>query len=281
MIGIIFEQTKLLLKRKNSIFTLCILLWMIIGNYLENIIAFQGYDVSGMYEPMKLMILSTNKVNYSANYILVFVMIYPLIVSLPSGMSYIDERMTGMEIYILSRIGKKKYLFSKIMASFIVTFIIFSLPFFIDLCMHIISFPIDGKCDLTNLSIYSNEYQKIVNNYIMATLYRKHDILYAIIAILFVAVCSGIMGILTLSISLLIKVKYKIFLLLPLFIIINSTIYIERLGIKLPWSTKWFDYLLLHNDANKKLIYFIIIMGSFIITELAFCIISYKKETIL
>lgn len=56
-----------------------------LGNYITNVLTFRGTDVSQMYQPMKLLALSLNKVYFSANIQLLIVMIYPILVAVPAG----------------------------------------------------------------------------------------------------------------------------------------------------------------------------------------------------
>lgn len=48
-----------------------------------------------MYYPLKLMTLSYNRVNYNTDVTTLLIMLYPILVTLPAGFSYVKEPQTG------------------------------------------------------------------------------------------------------------------------------------------------------------------------------------------
>ena len=66
LIKVIKKQTIFLLKQKEASLTFILLLAVVLGNYITNVLTFRGTDVSQMYQPMKLLALSLNKVYFSA-----------------------------------------------------------------------------------------------------------------------------------------------------------------------------------------------------------------------
>ncbi len=50
-------QTAFLLKRKGALIPFYILLVMVLCNFLENVMEFQGQDVVKMYQPVKMLLL--------------------------------------------------------------------------------------------------------------------------------------------------------------------------------------------------------------------------------
>ena len=73
-IKVIKKQTIFLLKQKEASLAFILLLAVVLGNYITNVLTFRGTDVSQMYQPMKLLALSLNKVYFSANIQLLIVM---------------------------------------------------------------------------------------------------------------------------------------------------------------------------------------------------------------
>ena len=67
LIKVIKKQTIFLLKQKEASLTFILLLAVVLGNYITNVLTFRGTDISQMYQPMKLLALSLNKVYFSAN----------------------------------------------------------------------------------------------------------------------------------------------------------------------------------------------------------------------
>ena len=92
LIKVIKKQTIFLLKQKEASLTFILLLAVVLGNYITNVLTFRGTDISQMYQPMKLLALSLNKVYFSANIQLLIVMIYPILVAVPAGFSYTKEQ---------------------------------------------------------------------------------------------------------------------------------------------------------------------------------------------
>ena len=66
LIKVIKKQTIFLLKQKEASLTFILLLAVVLGNYITNVLTFRGTDISQMYQPMKLLALSLNKVYFSA-----------------------------------------------------------------------------------------------------------------------------------------------------------------------------------------------------------------------
>lgn len=61
-------------------------LFLLVGtNYINNVILFKGTDIIEMYHPMKLLLLSFNRGIYSADSIMFFMQLYPLLLAFPAG----------------------------------------------------------------------------------------------------------------------------------------------------------------------------------------------------
>ena len=105
LIKVIKKQTIFLLKQKEASLTFILLLAVVLGNYITNVLTFRGTAISQMYQPMKLLALSLNKVYFSANIQLLIVMIYPILVAVPAGFSYTKEQQTKEEVYMIYRLG--------------------------------------------------------------------------------------------------------------------------------------------------------------------------------
>lgn len=99
LIKAIKNQTIFLLKQKEASLTFILLLAVVLGNYITNVLTFRGTDVSQMYQPMKLLALSLNKVYFSANIQLLIVMIYPILVAVPASKGGLIGTMRGISEY--------------------------------------------------------------------------------------------------------------------------------------------------------------------------------------
>lgn len=276
-IKVIEKQTIFLLKQKEAILTFILLLFIVLGNYITNVLTFRGTDVSQMYQPMKLLALSLNKVYFSANIQLLIVMIYPILVAVPAGFSYTKEQQTKEEVYMIYRLGKNRYLQSKLWASFFTTTIVFTVPFMLEILMNMLSFPMNAIRDLSNLSIYNADYATMVHNYIGSAIYIASPGLYAILATLFFGVVSGILGTLPVAISFVFTVKYRTLLILPTFVLLNAITYLNILD-RNKSTLNWYKYLLLFDDTPKNIIVPLIGVGIIIITIFGFYLYGRNKD---
>lgn len=110
--------------------------------------------------------------------------------------------------------------------------------------MNMLSFPMNAIRDLSNLSIYNTDYATMVHNYIGSAIYIASPGLYAILTTLFFGVVSGILGTLPVAISFALTVKYRTLLILPTFVLLNATTYLNILD-RNKSSLSWYKYLLL------------------------------------
>lgn len=245
------RQTGFLLKQKEAVFTLVVLFWIVLWNYVKNVIEFQGLDVSQMYEPVKLLTLSYNKTYYDADTILLFTMLYPFLIPLAAGLSYAKEQQTKEEIFLTIRLGKDNYMLTKILSVFLATAIIFVLPFLMEIFINCVSFPLKAHGDLTNLSIYSQEYAEMVHRYPASTIYMASPVFYAVLGTLLFGVCSGMMAAFTTAISFCFSIKYRVILFFPSFLLLNSTLYLNEILPAGSCQVSWYNYLLLFDDSRK------------------------------
>lgn len=147
----------------------------------------------------------------------------------------------------------------------------------LEILMNILSFPMNAVRDLSNLSIYNADYAAMVHNYIGSTIYIASPSLYAILTTLLFCVVSGILGTLPVAISFAFTVKYRALLILPTFVLLNATTYLNILdGNK--GTLNWYNYLLLFDDTPKNITVPIIGVGIIIITILGFYFYGRNKD---
>lgn len=254
-------RTTFLLKQWEVVAAFLLLIWFIIGNYLGNVTTFRGMDVTQMYYPLKMMTLSYNRVNYNADVTTLFIMLYPILVTLPAGFSYIKEQQTREEVYLIARLGKKNDRRSRLWAAFFTTAFVFSVPFLLEMILYMISFPMKAKNDFFHLGLYEPEYADMVRRYLGGTLYVYSPVLYTIVMIVFFGLISGILGMLPVAVSQAVPVKLRVFLFLPDYLLLNATSYVQTMrggGV----TCNWYDYMLLFQDEPKNLWFLIIGIGS-------------------
>lgn len=272
------SQMVFMLKQKGTVFVFYALLIMVIFNFISNVLIFQGHDVVNMIHPMKLLLLSYNRVNFNADATLFFVQLYPLLVICPAGFSLTKEQQIGQEVLMIARIGNRNYKFSKLLAAFLTTAIVFTVPFLLEIILNCLSFPLTAMGDLTNLRAYSIEYVNSVHHYFMSDFYVKAPYLYTILLTMFFGVVSGVFGAFTLAFSSIYRFKYRVLLFLPIYIILNASLYLSDLITKNNLTIRWYDYLLLFNDENKRIIVMVIALGAMILFSICSIFLSSRKE---
>lgn len=272
------SQTIFILKRKEAVCTFCLLFLMISVNFISNVLYFQGTDIVEMYHPMKLLLLSYNRTNFNATNTLLLVQLYPLLVVCPAGFSLLREQQLGIKIFAVSRLGAFQYHISKFISAFLATTIIFTLPFLLEIILNCTSFPLSASGDLYNLSFYDSFYRDSINHYFMKNLYLFSPYIYAVAGTLLFGIVSGLFATFTLAFSSLVKIKYRIFLFLPVFMILNLlTIGNNQLPKGSP-SMNWYDYMLLFNDEAKNTGCWLLILFALVLFLIIAVCISSRKD---
>lgn len=252
MIQVIKSQVAFAMKQRAAILTFYLLLALMLLNFVTNVFAFQGSDVVEMYHPAKMLLLSYNRIYYNADMTLLLVQLYPVIVVCPAGFTLISEKNRKTDTLLIARIGSSKYYVSKLVAGFIVTSAVFTIPFLSELVLNYISFPIAANGDFINLNQYDPRYVEMVSRYAFPELFKIDPYLYSIVGILVFGVFSGILGMLTIALSMILKVRYKIFLFLPVFVLLNISLYFSEIIKNVPFSVRWLDYVYIFNDVEKS-----------------------------
>lgn len=269
MIKVIRSQAAFAIKQKAAVLTFYLLLAIVLLNFATNVFVFQGRDIIEMYHPAKMFALSYNRIYYNADMTLLLVQLYPVLVVCPAGLTLISEKNRKTDTLLIARIGGTKYYMCKLVVSFVVTMIIFAVPFLIELGLNCISFPMAATGDFTNLNQYDPRYAEIVNRYIFSELFRANPYLYTVICILLFSVFSGILGMFTIALSMIMKVRYKIFLFLPVFVLLNISLYFSEIIKGVPFSVRWFDYMYAFNDVAKSGKFLVGALASLIAVSLA------------
>lgn len=256
-------------------------LFLLVGlNFVENVTTFCGMDVTNMYHPMKMLTLSYNKAYYNSEYTLLIVQMYPLLVACPGGLLYAKEKQLGLNTLLEARIGSVNYRFSKLLAVFCTTTVIFMTPFLIEILLNYIVFPAEAIGDFSKLNTYDSEYLKWLKNYGYSMLYSFSPVLYAITSTIIFGVLSGIMGMVVSAFSMIIPVKYRVIYILLSFILLNSTIYFLPTFFSFESEIRWYSYYLLFNEQSKNMIGFLNIQILLVCFALISAYISGRKDCI-
>lgn len=243
LISATLKQTRFLLRRRGAVATFLLLLALVLLNFTNNVLDFRGSDLLSMYHPMKLLSLSYNRTNWNADSALRLIQLFPLLVSLPAGLSLAAEQQSGEEVLLASRLGRRAYLFSRYLAAFLVTALVFALPFLIEIALNCISFPLQAEGDFMNYSIYNVELHISEAAYQLPWLYQLSPYLYAVVFTLYFGAAAGVFGGLTLALSALWRVRFRVLLLLPVFIGLQAASLLNMC---------WYNSLLLFCDRPRS-----------------------------
>ena len=242
-----WTHIKFLLGRRSARVTFLVLFLVMLSTFVSNVLVFRGSDAISMYHPMKILSLSYNRTGYQADTALLILQILPILVAYPAGLAIASDRSTGAETMLVARLGKKLYAASKLVAVVIATAIVFAAPFLLEIVLNCVSFPLTAMGDLSNMDAFSQEYISATANYIFPNLYRFSPYLYAILGTVAFGLFAGLLAGGSASFSLLIPVRFKVFLLLPPFLLLYiSTSFRGQIELH------WYNYVLLFSDAPKN-----------------------------
>lgn len=96
-----------MLKRKGAGVAFYALFVIVLMNFITNVFEFQGLDRLEMYHPVKLLLLSYNRTYDNADFALLLIQLYPILVVCPSGSILLSEKQRREDTLIISRIGIK------------------------------------------------------------------------------------------------------------------------------------------------------------------------------
>ena len=244
-------QIKLLLFQWGALLAFGLLLALMLNNFVENVLEHQGTEVVLMYHPMKLLSLSYDKTNYKADTMMLLVQLVPLLICIPAALSLAKEQHTGASVLMASRLGSRTYLFSKVTAVFVVTTLVFSLPFLLEIVLNCVSFPLKATGDLANWTIYDDEYIQTTQHFLLYPLSRLSPYLYAVVETLRFGATMGLLAAATLTLSALVRVKFRVLLLLPPFLLLQLSTYLSQY-----FDVHWANYVtLFHGEARNDLVY--------------------------
>lgn len=208
-------------------------------------------------------------------------LLYIFVLLLPFSFSYLTDRRNNMLPILQTRCGIKNYYFSKMIATFIGTTIIFFIPFVISIILNQVIFPSEGL-QVNGSELYSYNYTATItgSNVFAKTvgksvpfirLFLDHPQLYNVLYAFFFAVFTGILSVFVYSLSFLIK-KYSIILLFPLFVLVLVQKKVDTIITAyspLYVNVNMRDYLMIDSFYGLSLLYFLtLIIGSILVSLL-------------
>lgn len=258
MIKSIKAQISILLEKKIAIIMFVLMMIFVLVNYFFNVTKYEGTYTNVMIQPMRLLFLSSEE-SYSASLKFMFLQFYPVLVVLPAGFFYASDVNSKMEIYLAGRMGKRKYLLGKLVAVFAVTFLVFTIPFLIEMCLNCLAFPVEANGNYSNAGIYSDLYVESVESYLFLGSFIVSPYLYAFVSIIFFGVASGILTLFTLAVSMFFS-KYKVLLLLPVYVLLYGLGSLYSILPEVEIHTSHFQYFSMFDMSQKSQVLFILVL---------------------
>jgi hypothetical protein len=278
MIKIIKHQVSFMLRQNIALMVFYILLAIALLNFCINVMTFQGSDIIEMYHPAKLLVLSYNQVYNNMDLMLLLIQVYPILIVCPAGFALLSEKKRKTDCVIIARIGSVQYYLGKIIAAFFVTMIVFVLPFLIEYGLNCVSFPMAADGDFIDLNWYSTQYIELTSNYRLSTLFYANSYLYTLLGIFFFGIVSGIIGMFTVALSEIIQFRFKLLLFLPIYVLLNIYLYLPAITDRLPFTIKWYDYILLFDDVVKDDAFFVGVLIALVLISIACSVASGKRD---
>lgn len=270
MVKSIRMQMQEMLRKKTVVCTFFIVLAFVMVNFYMNLKKYAEIQyVSQMPDPFKLLTLSTwSPRGY-------FLMVYlPILIVLPTACSYITDRDTRVKIYIESRVGSKNYWYGKLISVFLTTFLVFVIPFMLEIILSCICFDCSAVGDPSNFS-YLQTIEK-ENQYLLSNLWLSNRVLYSVLMICLWGAVVGILAVFNFSFTTLPFFKFKVFTFFPIYILF----YLIG-GIKLSFTTNYFFIMRLFDRKAKNYLVYGIFLAVLSLFSVILIHIKSRKDDIL
>ncbi len=217
-------QTAGILRKKTAAVTYLLLMGFVLVNFFLNL--WQNHEaqyVTQMFDPVKILTLSDW--SYSGFYMRTY---FPLLVVLPTACSYLSDRQTRMQVYMEARTGRTSYWMGKFLAVFLATFIIFTLPFLLELALNVICFGLEPMGDPSNFPYLDTLAED--SRIFLSGLWFKNRVLYAVVMIVLFGAASGILAVFNFVVTLLPGFRYRVFAYFPVYVLIHLLHLVEQIS---------------------------------------------------
>ena len=234
MIRSIRTNTRRILTTLPAILTFAILFGLVLYNFVIQVLTnAEIREASQMNDPLVMLTLSQfsghslnagegGPVSLANEYLM---LIYPALVVFPIVSLWISDRGSGMVNYLDARSGRKAFWFGKLTAVFLSTFIIFTLPFLLEILLGLISFPASAK----GLPGVDYSYQEDwVKDFFLPELWTKSRLLYVILMTLLFGIVSGILACFGFACSTLPFMRFRVLNFLPVIAVLYGGILLMR-----------------------------------------------------
>lgn len=273
MLRSITTMVKVHCERKTYLFIYVCMLTIVGINFYSSIKENRGISVYQMNNPISFLFLSILK-----EYGYYFLQNIPLVFAFPAAFGFFNDISCREIIYLQSRLGKRKYIYSRLISNYIATFIVFAVPMMLELLLTYIIYPKNIFGDGIN-SWDFEAYDFRVRQYMFYNVWKINKYLYAMLMIILVASFIAIIAMFAESISFVCDFRYKLMLIMPIYFLLSIVSYF-RVLFKLKHSTNYFDYMqMLMNYENFRIIF--LFMAVIVAVTLVLAEIKIRKDEVI
>lgn len=256
-------HTGKILRSGAALITSGILLAFVLFNFIFNLIEnVKVQYVTQMVDPIKVLTTSV----YS-NPSIFLMLLYPILVVFPTCTLWLSDKGSGMITFFVSRSGRRNYWFGKLGAVFAATFIIFTVPFLIELLLCVLSYDPSSLGDPSgNPYVYALENDRV---FFMYGLWARNRYLYALLMIVLFGGLSGILACFNFSVTTLPFMRFRILTFFPVYVLLYAGVLIEgvfRTRTILSYFVLFRMFYSHEGMIRNDLLYFFLMMGLLLIS---------------
>lgn len=247
-------QTRQLLRQWPALLVFAAFMYLVARNFLHNVRIYKGTEVYDMYQSMHLLLLSYDSLTQGEQLTSTLIQLFPFLVALPAGLSYARDRQVGISNVMIARMGKRTYCMSKLLSVFLTTFVVFTVPFLIEIGLSCISFPLNATDTFSHASYYDEYYLEMIGSYLFPKLYIVSPYFYAVVMTLQFGMIASLFACFVMGFSMLVPLRFRVLYLLPPYIMLSSVVYFfpNRVGASHQF---WYYYVLIFNTTHNKHVY--------------------------
>lgn len=275
LIKSIKTQLKIIQQRKTYYLMFIAVFGWMLCNYFHNVFEFSGRDVLDTYQPMRILLLAGNGIYYH-----IFVMLFPIVVILPAAFSFLLDKDVNEHVFLQSKVGRTSYYLGKLIATFIATLMVFTIPFLIEIILNCIAFPMGATGLTSNLSLYDNVELMNIKRMLIPSLYINSIYAYAIVNTLIFGIVSGLLASFSLALSININFKFKAMLFLPTYILIYALSMIDDIIPNIGFKTDYYSYFDIFDTSNKSFITYLLFALTILGVSLGLILIKARKDSL-
>ena len=223
-----------------------------------------------MIHPTKLSLLNTyGKIGFY------FMQYFPFILVIPASFSFLKDKDNQTMVYVISRVGRANYYYGKIISVFLMTFLAFSIPLFLELLLNLIAFPAGAAGDQSGVKHYDLAYIQNTGNYLFAKIWKISPYLYSILFTIMLSSVASSFSVFTTALSMTKFTKYKVMVLLPVYLLLTI---INAISTKFNANIKYTFYLMSHDTVPKMDCLYLVIAALLILISFILIKAQIKRE---